>query len=184
MEHTTTAAASAPDERVAGPIRGELLGADQLAERARTVAKRERLRPGRRLWRRAPLLERLIETREILGVAHHRLTAAAEDTEVGPAGDWFLDNYHVVQEHIREVRASLPGSYYRELPELAAGPLAGYPRAYEIATTLISHTEGRVDLGNTHLVVGAFQEVSPLRIGELWAIPAMLRLGSSRTCGA
>src|SRR5439155_19618519 len=108
--------------------------------------------------------------------AHGRLTAAAELTEVGPAGDWLLDNRHVVQGHSREVRASLPGSYYRELPELAAGPLAGYPRAYEIATTLISHTEGRVDIENTDLVVGAFQQVSPLRIGELWAIPAMLRL--------
>jgi cyclic beta-1,2-glucan synthetase len=160
-----------------GPIRGELLGADQLAERARTVAKDERLRPGRRLRRRAPLLARLIETKKTLDVANERLTAAAEHTEVGPAGEWFLDNYHVVQEHIREVHASLPGGYYRELPELAAGSLAGYPRAYEIAITLISHTEGRIDLENTDLVVGAFQQVTPLRIGELWAIPAMLRLG-------
>ena len=162
---------------VAGPIRGELLGADQLAERARAVARNEQLQRGRRLWRPAPLLARLIETRQILDVAHGRLTAAAEVTEVGPAGEWFLDNYHVVQEHIREVRASLPAGYYRELPELATGPLAGYPRVYETATTLISHTEGRIDHENTHLVVGAFQQVSPLRIGELWAVPAMLRLG-------
>ena len=169
--------AIAPDDRLAGPIRGELLGVDQLAERARTVARHERIREGRRgFWRPAPLLERLMGTREILDYAHHRLTEASERTEVGPAGDWFLDNYHVVQEHIREVRASLPGSYYRELPELTDGALAGYPRAYEIAITIISHTEGRVDLDNTHTVVGAFQEVAPLRIGELWAIPAMLRL--------
>ncbi|MEK7403367.1 MAG: glucoamylase family protein [Gemmatimonadota bacterium] len=170
-------ASEAADDLIAGPVRGELLGADQLAERARSVAKQERLRQGRRLWRPAPLLARLIETRKILDAAHRRLTAAAERTEVGPAGDWFLDNYHVVQEHIREVRASLPGSYYRELPELAAGRLSGFPRVYEIAITLISHTEGRIDLENTDLVAGAFQQVSPLRIGELWAIPAMLRLG-------
>jgi cyclic beta-1,2-glucan synthetase len=166
-----------PDDRIAGPIRGELLGVDQLAERARTVARNERIREGQRgFWRPAPLLERLMETRGVLERAHRRLTEAAERTEVGPAGDWFLDNYHVVQEHIREVRASLPGSYYRELPELIEGPLSGYPRAYEIAITIISHTEGRVDLDNTHNVVGAFQEIAPLRIGELWAIPAMLRL--------
>ena len=165
------------DDHLAGPIRGELLGVDQLAERARVVARNERIREGRRgFWRPAPLLERLIETKGILEQAHARLTEAAERTEVGPAGDWFLDNYHVVQEHIREVRASLPGSYYRELPELSGGPLTGYPRAYEIAITIISHTEGRVDLDNTNTVVGAFQEVTPLRIGELWAIPAMLRL--------
>ena len=96
---------------------------------------------------------------------------------VSPAGEWLLDNLHVVQEHIREVRESLPRGYYRELPELASGMLAGYPRVYEIAITLISHTEARVELDNVDLFLGAFQQVRPLVIGELWAIPAMLRLG-------
>jgi cyclic beta-1,2-glucan synthetase len=63
------------------------------------------------------------------------------------------------------------------LPELSAGALAGYPRVYDLAITLISHTEGRIDVDNVDLVVGAFQEITPLRVGELWAIPAMLRLG-------
>jgi cellobiose phosphorylase len=97
--------------------------------------------------------------------------------DVGPAGEWLLDNYHVVQEHIGEVRESLPGGYYRELPELATGPLAGYPRVYQLAITLISHSEGRVDLENVTGFVAAFQQVTPLTIGELWAVPAMLRLG-------
>jgi cyclic beta-1,2-glucan synthetase len=96
---------------------------------------------------------------------------------VGPAGEWLLDNLHVVQEHILEVRESLPTGYYRELPELAAGALAGHPRVYEIAIALISHTEARVELDDLNLFVAAFQEVAPLRIGELWALPAMLRLG-------
>ncbi|MGH7445330.1 MAG: cyclic beta 1-2 glucan synthetase, partial [Longimicrobiales bacterium] len=99
-----------------------------------------------------------------------------EGTDPGPAGEWLLDNYHVVKEHLREVHESLPRDYYRELPELSSGPLAGYPRVYELATTLISHSEARVGLDNVDLFVGAFQEVAPLTIGELWAIPAMLRL--------
>src|SRR4029079_907861 len=78
--------------------------------------------------------------------------------------------------HVREVRESLPRGYYGELPELATGPLAGYPRVYEIATTLIGHTEGRIDRTNVDLFVGAFQEVAPLSLGELWAVPAILRL--------
>jgi cellobiose phosphorylase len=164
-------------ETLAGPIRGELLGADHLAERARTQARSHELVAGKGR-RRAPLLVRLESTRRIFAAAHERLsTAAGADIDVGPAGDWFLDNFHVVQEHIREVRESLPRGYYRELPELAEGPLAGYPRVYDLAITLISHTEGRVDLENVHLFVAAFQQEAPLRIGELWAIPAMLRLG-------
>jgi cellobiose phosphorylase len=165
------------DELITGPIRGELLGAEHLAERARAVAKAQRLaaRPARTRHR---LLERLEETRRIVADAHDRLAAAAErDHNVGPAGEWLLDNIHVVQEHILEVRESLPRGYYRELPELAGGALAGYPRVYEIAIALISHTEARVELDDLTLFVDAFQEVAPLRIGELWALPAMLRLG-------
>ncbi|HEX2779130.1 MAG TPA: hypothetical protein VHM30_06510, partial [Gemmatimonadaceae bacterium] len=167
------------DELLAGPIRGELLGADQLAQRARTLARSQKIaEPSRRRRRHTPLLARLNETRAVLAAAHERLTKAADaEIDVGPAGDWLLDNAHVVQEHIREVRESLPGGYYRELPELASGSLAGYPRVYELAITLIAHTEARIDLENVSLFVGAFQERSTLSVGELWAVPAMLRLG-------
>jgi len=130
-----------------------------------------------RAVRRTPLLARLNDTRRILEDANQRLTASSAGTDVGPAGEWLLDNYHVVQEHIGEVRESLPRGYYRELPELASGALAGYPRVYELAITLIGHSEGRVDLHNVTNFVQAFQQVSTLTIGELWAVPAMLRLG-------
>jgi cyclic beta-1,2-glucan synthetase len=162
---------------VAGPIRGDPLGAEHLAERAREIARGQRVDAGKRRAR-TPLLTRLDATRQILDSAHERLSAAAAaEADVGPAGEWLLDNFHVVQQHVREVRESLPSGYYRELPVLRSGPLAGYPRVYEVAITLISHTEGRVDLDNVESFVGAFQQITPLSIGELWAIPAMLRLG-------
>ncbi len=173
----------AREDRLAGPIRGELLGAEHLAERAQEVAAGQRIAVERKV-RRTPLLARLTDTRRILEEAHRRLTASGSTdadgdgiADVGPAGEWLLDNYHVVQEHIGEVRESLPSGYYRELPELASGPLAGYPRVYELAITLIGHSEGRVDLHNVTNFVQAFQQVSTLTIGELWAVPAMLRLG-------
>ncbi|MEO7997713.1 MAG: cyclic beta 1-2 glucan synthetase, partial [Gemmatimonadaceae bacterium] len=126
----------------------------------------------------ARLLGRLQSTSRVLEHTHGRLVEAnSNSVDVGPAGVWLLDNYHVVREHILEVRATLPRGYYRELPELAEGSLAGYPRIYDIAIALISHTEARVDLENTELFVEAFQSVVPLSVGELWAMPAMLRLG-------
>ena len=162
---------------LAGPIRGELLGAEHLGERARDLASGQRLSGGRPR-RRTPLLARLTETRRILETTHAKLTAACDrGADIGPAGDWLLDNYHVVQEHIGEVRESLPRGYYRELPDLAGGPLAGYPRVYELAITLISHSEGRIDFDNVSGFVAAFQQGAGLAIGELWAVPAMLRLG-------
>jgi cyclic beta-1,2-glucan synthetase len=165
------------DGFVPGPIRGELLGAENLAERARALAGEQRLMVGDG-GRGQPLLARLHETRGILDDAYARLSAAAAaGADVGPAGEWLLDNYHVVREHVREVRESLPRSYYRELPKLASGPLRGYPRMYEIAVTLIAHTEGRINSENVELFVGAFQQGAAFSLGELWALPAMLRLG-------
>lgn len=170
--------ADAPEDLLVGPIGGELLGADHLAARARVLARAHRLAVTRIPLRPARLLARLSHTRRILSDARARLTTAAGDgIDAGPAAEWLLDNHHVVQEHLQEVRASLPGGFYRELPELASGPLKGYPRVYEIAIALISHTEARVDLENVELFVDAFQSVTPLTLRELWAMPAMLRLG-------
>ena len=70
-----------------------------------------------------------------------------------------------------EVRESLPSSYYRERPVLASGPLAGYPRWYQSAITLISHTEGRIALDNVSGFVAAFQQISVLTIGEVAPSP-------------
>jgi cyclic beta-1,2-glucan synthetase len=165
-------------ELLSGPLRGELLGPDQLAEKARSVARTQRLRPAPGDRREAPLLARLAQTRRILDDAQSRLTAgAARGVDVGPAGEWLLDNFHVIREQIREIHETMPRGYYGELPELTAGPLAGYPRVYELAITLISHSEARVESKNLGEFVAAFQTVSTLSIGELWAVPAMLRLG-------
>jgi cyclic beta-1,2-glucan synthetase len=169
---------AAAEELLVGPLRGEPLGADHLGERAQAVARAQRVLANGNRRRRAPLLARLNQTRHVLDDARERLAMyAADGGDVGPAGEWLLDNFHVVQEHIREVHESLPRGYYRELPVLSEGSLSGYPRVYELAITLISHTEGRVDLDSLELFVAAFQQVSPLSIGELWAVPAMLRLG-------
>src|SRR5690606_20355511 len=164
-------------EVLTGPIHGTPLGTDQLAEKARDVARRESVSAETKRRGPAPLLTRLSQTRKLLDRASHRLAGgASREAAVGPAGDWLLDNYHVVQERIREIGEALAASYYRELPELASGPLAGYPRVYELAIALISHTEARVDADNLELFVGAYQQSTPLTIGELWALPAMFRL--------
>ena len=62
------------------------------------------------------------------------------------------------------------------MPRLANGPGAGYPRVYGIALELISHVDGRVDADSLSSFVAAYQTIMPLKLGELWAIPIMLRL--------
>ncbi|MDQ4080294.1 MAG: cyclic beta 1-2 glucan synthetase, partial [Gemmatimonadota bacterium] len=163
-----------------GPIRGELFGADRLAEHARAIARDQRLEPTptRRVFGPGPLLSRLAESRRILDDARHELAQASDrGVDISPAGEWLLDNWYVILEHIREIGASMPRGFYRELPKLAAGPLAGYPRVYELAIELIAHTEGRLELSTIELFTREFQRASVLTVGELWAIPTMLRLG-------
>jgi cellobiose phosphorylase len=172
-------------DRFTGPIRGELLGVEGLAERARSLARQQRTAPaGQADERGAPragppvLLRRLDETQRLLESIRDTLGEAVErGADVSPAGDWLLDNFYVVQEHIREIREGMPKGYYRELPKLAAGTLAGYPRVYEIAIGLIAHTEGHVEFANIESFVREFQRAVTLTTGELWAMPTMLRLG-------
>ena len=166
------------DRKLVGPIRGEVFGADRLAKHARNIARKHRLLPPLKQRGHGPLLERLDDTRAVLSEVHDRLTDAAErGVDISPAGEWLLDNSYIVQEHVREIRTSLPGGYYQELPKLANGTLAHYPRVYEVAIELIAHTEGHLTLENITLFVREYQKVAQLSMGELWAIPTMFRLG-------
>src|SRR5687767_9367714 len=102
----------AAGETLVGPLRGELLGAEGLAARARAIAKAQRLADPAVSGRRPLLLARLASTSKILEDAHARLTITADaGRDVGPAGEWLLDNFHVVREQIQEVRDSLPAKY-------------------------------------------------------------------------
>jgi cyclic beta-1,2-glucan synthetase len=95
---------------------------------------------------------------------------------ITPAGEWLLDNFYLIEEQIRTARRHLPKGYSRELPTLRHGASAGYPRVYDIALETISHGDGRVDPENLSSFVASYQSVSVLTLGELWAIPIMLRL--------
>jgi hypothetical protein len=62
------------------------------------------------------------------------------------------------------------------LPRLALGPSTGLPRVYDIALETISHGDGRVDSDSLNRFVASYQSIATLNLGELWAIPIMLRL--------
>ena len=166
------------------PIKGEMFGAARLGSHAQKLARRHTLAPTERTrWfhrrDRGPLIARLDATERALTTARETLAAASTaGADVGPAGAWLLDNFFVVMEQLPEIRAMLPAGYYQELPKLAGdGPRAGYPRIYDIILELIAHTDGRLDEASVSLTLAEYQQVSALTLGELWAVPAMLRMG-------
>jgi cyclic beta-1,2-glucan synthetase len=157
------------------PLRAELFNGEQLRRHARVLAKQHQLAlkhgPNR-------LLRRLADNAQVLIQAYDLVAGAeSDDRRLAPASEWLLDNFHLIEQQIRLTQLHLPRTYSRELPRLLTGQAAGFPRVYDMALALISHVDGRVDAENVQHFVLAYQSVTPLTLGELWAVPIMLRLG-------
>ncbi len=166
--------ALAPQRTDEPPLRGELYSVDQLERHAKVLAASQHITPARMADK---LIPRLNENERILFRTHDIVTEAVKlNRSVAPAAEWLLDNFYLIEEQMRTARRHLPQSYSRELPRLANGSSAGYPRAYGIALDLIAHGDGRVDAISLNTVIASYQTVTPLKLGELWAIPIMLRL--------
>ena len=157
-------------------MQAELFSVSQLERHARAMASWHELatRPARGPDR---LLARLADNQAVLRATHALLDdALARGRQITPAAEWFVDNFHLIEEQIRLTRRHLPRAYSRELPRLANAAMPDTPRVYDLAIELISHAHGRVDLDNLRAVVRSYQAVQPLGLGELWAVPIMLRL--------
>src|ERR1041385_2462803 len=156
------------------PFQAEFFSVERLEQYAQTLAAQHKTvtRKGR-----AQLLPRLEDNGRILEAAYKALVEALRKGHaISPAAEWLVDNYHIVEEQLREIRQDLPKSYYHELPKLANGELAGFPRIYAVALELIAHTDSRLDTNTLQRFIRAYQTVAPLSIGELWAVPITLRL--------
>ena len=157
------------------PIRAEIFSAERLEQHAKSLASAQPV--GKPLQRRKSLRRSLNENSAHLVIAFRKLAKAAQQgQQITSAGEWFLDNFHIVEEQIRKAQGDLPADFYNELPKLIEGPLAGYPRVYGISWALIAHTDGAFDLDRLERFVRAYQEIVPLNIGELWAIAITLRI--------
>ena len=159
-------------------MRAELFSVGQLERHAKSMAEWHEvaLASGGRGGANT-LLARLAANGVALSEGYALVTEAVErGRQITPAAEWFIDNYPLIEEQIRTARKHLPRDYNRELPRLANGSSPATPRVYDIALELISHSHGRVDSEGLRAFVAAYQTVAPLRLGELWAIPIMLRL--------
>jgi len=156
------------------PIRDELLSAQRLEDRARRLAEAQGT--GRK-GRGRPLARRLADNEAMLVEAYRDIVRSLnEGASITPAAEWLVDNFHVVEKQIREVRLDLPAGYYRQLPKLGSGELAGYPRVFGIAWTFVAHTDSHFDPDLLCRFLRAYQEVQSLTIGELWAVAITLRI--------
>ncbi|MGA2248317.1 MAG: glucoamylase family protein, partial [Verrucomicrobiota bacterium] len=146
---------------------------DLLKQSARSLAQNRRVQNGK-----GPnlLLPRLASNEKILRDYNEGTLEVEKKRHITPAAEWLLDNFHLIEEQIRTAQRHLPRGFNRELPQLLNGPWASYPRVYEIALEIVSHTDGRIDESHLTGFIASYQEVHLLKLGELWAVPIMLRL--------
>ena len=164
--------AARPDDL--NPLRAELFSADQMEHFGKVLASEHSLSKART---RDRLLTRLDENEHVLISGCELLAEAVKArSRIAPAGEWLLDNFYMIEEQIRTAKRHFPKNYSRELPRLGAGRSAGLPRVYDLALAAIAHGDGRIDAEILSRFVAAYQTVTPLTLGELWAIPIMLRL--------
>src|SRR2546425_5480773 len=157
------------------PIRAELFGIERLEQHAESLAAAQRVM--RQSGRGRRLLPRVEHNGRVLRDSYRVIAnAIRQERAITPAAEWLVDNFHLVDEQLREIRDDLPPGFYRELPKLADGPLAGYPRVYGVAWAFVAHTDSRFDPDALRRFVLAYQRVQPLTIGELWAVAITLRV--------
>ncbi|MDP4285550.1 MAG: glucoamylase family protein [Bacteroidota bacterium] len=156
------------------PLREELFSSEQMERFGKTLASRHKLstKPAK-----DHLLKRLADNETTLQEVRKLLTDSIKRKyQVTPAGEWLIDNFYLVEEHIRIAKTHFPKNYSEDLPQLLDGNSSGLTRSYDIVLQIISHSDGRIDMESLGNFVKAYQTVTPLKLGELWSIPLMLRL--------
>ena len=156
-------------------IRDELFSIERLELHAASLASAQAVTA--RPPRRRSLDLRLKDNAAFLLAAYRALAGALrEDLILTQAAEWFIDNYHLVESQILEIHDDLPPGYYRQLPKLASGPFAGYPRVFGMAWACVAHSDSRFEVETLRRFVRSYQQVEPLTIGELWALAITLRI--------
>jgi cyclic beta-1,2-glucan synthetase len=156
------------------PIRAALFSPERLEEQAEGLASQRVLADGRTGRRLSPHVR---DSGRVLLQCYREIAAVIRDEgATTPAAEWLVDNFHVVDRVVRQIREDLPGAFYRQLPKLAEGALQGYPRVLGLAWAFVAHSDSRFEPETLQRFVRGFQRVQPLTVGELWAVPIAIRI--------
>ncbi len=155
-------------------LSAELYSSDQMKQFGKALAKTHKLstKPAQ-----DHLLKRLADNETLLHNVRKLLTGSIKRKyQISPAAEWLIDNFYLIEENIRSAKINFPKDYSEELPQLSDASSTSVTRVYDIIQQVISHSDGRIDIESLSSFVNAYQAVTNLKLGELWAIPIMLRL--------
>ena len=160
---------------VEAPIRAEIFGAQRFAQHGRSLGESHSAVGDHA--RATEFFPRLRDNIAVLREAH-RYIGQQERTgqHVSPAGEWLLDNFHIVAAQLKEIHDGLPRRYFDDLPVLTGVHLAGLPRVYSVAWAFVAHTDSAFDEDLLVAFLDAYQQTRELTLGEMWALPTTLRV--------
>lgn len=155
--------------------RGSILDIEILRQQAREIAKSHGdIRQGSM---RTSIFPNIKKCNSLLVQSYK---AISEDirlrTNVVPAAEWFVDNFYIVEEHMKEIRYNLSRKHLKTLPILTGEGLQGVIRVYAVANAIVDWTDGRLDRDNICEFLAAYQEETLLTMSELWAMPTMIKI--------
>ncbi|MDO8906759.1 MAG: glucoamylase family protein [Hydrogenophaga sp.] len=157
------------------PIRSEIFGLTRFEEHGRGLGASHRAE--RAAFGQTTFYPRLHNNIGCLRQAYRDIAAQAhEGHDISPSAEWLFDNFHLIEDQLREIREGLPGRYYRSLPVLLDAPLSGLPRVYGLAWAFVAHTDSAFDASMLVAFLNAYQDSRELSQGELWALPTTLRV--------
>ena len=150
---------------------------NRFAESAHALAESHQLvRSG--AGRLIPLLDHFKDYKAALTEIQHHFTEIAENELLLPyAGEWLLDNSYVIQQALQLTQEDMPPGYYRRLPKLDFAEPKGLPRVFALACSLVNTTSSPLNIDEIIDYCSIYQQITPLQIGEIWALPVMLRAG-------
>lgn len=120
---------------------------------------------------RAPLLARRLD--ELATRLRALLDDLPDDAELlSASAQSLLDNDYLVMRALRETSHDMPQAFYRRLPHLASG----VTRVEALAAAVLDRGEEPLAIEGLQRRIDAYQDVAPLRLGELWALPTFLRI--------
>ena len=159
------------------PIRAELFGVQRFEEHGHSLAQAQEIETDANSRRHAFFFPRVDENLAALRRAYDYIALMSRSGHyVTPAAEWLLDNFHLVEAQLQQIREGVPRRYYASLPKLTNAPLQGLPRVYGIAWAYVAHTDSVLNAEVFVAFLNAYQQHSELRLSELWALPTTLRV--------
>ena len=158
-------------------IRAELFGAQRFEQHGRSLAAAQHVGARPSHGTGPSFFPRVQQNIAALRQAYDYIATASHSGHyVTPAAEWLLDNFHLVEAQLQQIHEGVPRRYYADLPKLADQQLEGLPRVYGIVWAYVAHTDSVLDPLLFTAFLNAYQDVSELTLGELWALPTTLRV--------